>query len=307
MKRRSSGLSLLVAVDKPAGMTSHDVVNRCRTIFSESRVGHMGTLDPFATGVLPVCIGPAARLDAYAGDVPKRYRARIVFGTATDTDDATGRVIATAPVPNDVCEREFAQGVLARFTGEISQVPPAYSAIKRNGVKAYEAARKGQSIELEPRVITVHGAALVGIDAGADGDIAWTVDFEVSKGTYIRSLARDIGEACGTAAHLGTLQRTSVGKLVLDDCVTLDELAQRGADAAANPFDILAMESVEITPHQAEAASHGNPVDLPDTASTEPGTLIALISENAIAAIYRHTGNGRCVADCVFSIPVRLP
>ena len=307
MKRRSSGLSLLVAVDKPAGMTSHDVVNRCRKLFEESRVGHLGTLDPFATGVLPVCIGPATRLDAYAGDVSKRYRARIVFGTSTDTDDSTGTVIAHAPLSERVRDEQFAREILATFTGEISQLPPTFSAIKKNGVKAYEAARKGQSIALEPRTVTVHDAQLVDIDEEPDGNTVWTVDFNVSKGTYIRSLARDIGTACGSAAHLGALRRTSVGKLDVNDCVSLDNLERCGAAAVSDPFKVLAMPSEHITTQQAESVSHGMSITLPCEKDYPVGTTIALIHGHGIVAIYRCADESRYAADCVFSIPVQLP
>ena len=169
MKRGTSGLSLVVGVNKPAGMSSHDVVNRCRRIFGERRVGHTGTLDPMATGVLPVCVGPATRLGAYLTGHDKRYRVRIAFGAGTDTDDAEGRVLRTAPVPACVLDPEFARAFVAGLVGARKQMPPAYSAVKVGGTKSYEAARSGSIIELKPRDIVVHDALLLGVREAADG------------------------------------------------------------------------------------------------------------------------------------------
>ena len=143
MKRGQSGLSLIIGIDKPQGMSSHDAVNRIRRMFGERRVGHMGTLDPLATGVLAVCVGPASRLDAYLTNHDKTYEARIAFGAQTDTDDAAGEVIRQAAVASELSDATFAQEYLASIVGPRMQMPPAYSAIKKDGVKAYEAARRG--------------------------------------------------------------------------------------------------------------------------------------------------------------------
>ena len=164
MKRGQSGISCLVGVDKPRGMSSHDVVNACRRIFGERRVGHTGTLDPLATGALCICVGPATRLDAYMTNHDKTYDVRIAFGVATDTDDAEGEPIRTAPVPERVCDRAFAQEHVAGLVGKHKQLPPAYSAIKRGGVKAYEAARAGNVVQLEPRDIEIYEATLLGLE-----------------------------------------------------------------------------------------------------------------------------------------------
>lgn len=238
MKRGASGLSLVVGVDKPEGLTSHDVVGRCRRIFGERRVGHAGTLDPMATGVLPVLVGPATRLNQYLTGHDKSYEAEISFGAATDTDDAQGAVVRTASVPSEVADPGFAESVLARFTGPLKQIPPMYSALKRDGKKACDEARKGHVVHLEPRAVVVRRARLIGIGE-RDGAIAWRVLFEVSKGTYIRSLARDIGNAAGSAAHLSGLRRLSVGALSLDECSTLEALERIGAGAALDPAMLL--------------------------------------------------------------------
>lgn len=238
MKRGRSGLSLVVAVDKPEGMTSHDVVGACRRIFGERRVGHAGTLDPLATGVLLVLVGSATRLNGYLSGQCKAYVARISFGCATDTDDAAGQVIRSATVPDEVADEGFARSVLARFGGPQKQLPPVYSALKRAGRKACDEARRGNIIELEPRDIVVHDARMVGIGTDEQGTF-WDVSFVVSKGTYIRSLARDIGRASGTEAHLGALRRSASGSVGLDECVTLDTLSEVGVRAALDPVRAL--------------------------------------------------------------------
>ena len=177
-------------------MTSHDVVNRVRRITGERRVGHAGTLDPMATGVLVVLVGPATRLAPYLTSAEKTYEARIAFGAETDTDDAEGRVTLTAAVPDEVCDPFAAAAMVASLVGVHEQIPPAYSAIKRGGVVAYEAARKGEALELEPRTVEVASAELLGVQVDPP---AWDVAFAVSKGTYIRALARDLGRAVESA------------------------------------------------------------------------------------------------------------
>ncbi|MCL1846547.1 MAG: tRNA pseudouridine(55) synthase TruB [Coriobacteriia bacterium] len=220
-RRGATDLCGVIAVDKPEGMTSHDVVDALRRLTGEGRIGHAGTLDPMATGLLLVCIGPAARLSELlmAGD--KVYQARIRFGAATDTDDAQGVVIASAPLVAKLSDEQFALEVLAGFLGAQEQLPPRFAAIKKDGQKAYVAARKGLDLELEPRTITVHGLRL--LEVGAEH---WDVEACVSKGAYIRALARDIGEAVGSKAHLASLRRLSCGTVTLAQAHTLKELEQ---------------------------------------------------------------------------------
>jgi tRNA pseudouridine55 synthase len=228
-KRGATDLCGVIAVDKPSGMTSHDVVARLRRFTGEGRIGHAGTLDPAATGLLLVCIGPATRLSntLMAGD--KTYEARVVFGAATDTDDAEGTVVAEAPVPAELANEDFARTVLAGFIGEQEQMPPHYSAIKKQGKKAYELARAGKLPELEPRPVTIHALHLVKATAGY-----WDIEATVSKGTYVRSLARDLGEAVGSRAHLGALRRTRSGQVSVEQAHTLEELEALTAQAPAN-------------------------------------------------------------------------
>src|SRR5258706_8709576 len=193
----------IFSINKAPGMTSHDVVARVRRLAQQKRVGHAGTLDPTATGVLPVCLGQATRVAEYLSESGKAYRATIRFGTVTDTYDAEGMIIREAPVTLD--ERTIA-AALPTFLGEQLQVPPAYSAIKRGGQPIYKAARAGESVALEPRPIVIYALRLIAWDPS---DLV--LDVECGKGTYIRSLAFDLGERLGCRAPLPRLGCTRRG------------------------------------------------------------------------------------------------
>lgn len=231
MKRGSSGINALLAVDKPVGMTSHDVVSRVRRALGEKRVGHAGTLDPLASGVLVVGIGSATRLLGMLTLAEKRYQATISFGTETTTDDSEGEVVVTKSVPAECFDPSFARETLAQLEGEQDQIPPSYSAISVGGKRAYALAREGKDLEIPARHITVYQARLVSLSKSSEdsNDCLWTVDLRVSKGTYIRSIARDMGRKLGTAAHISTLRRVVSGSISLDDCIELSLLETRGA------------------------------------------------------------------------------
>ncbi|HEY5506633.1 MAG TPA: tRNA pseudouridine(55) synthase TruB, partial [Coriobacteriia bacterium] len=220
-RRGATSLVGILPLDKPAGLTSHDVVARVRRSTGEGRVGHAGTLDPMATGLLVVLIGAYARLAPYLTSASKCYEATIAFGAETDTDDAEGAVTRRAAVPAELLDPGHARVVLSGFLGSSMQTPPAYSAIKVGGRTAHREARAGSAMELEPRPVEVLAAELLATDADA---ASWNVAFDVSKGTYIRALARDIGRACGSAAHLSALRRTTSGRLTLADSHTLEEM-----------------------------------------------------------------------------------
>ena len=205
----------LLLVDKPAGMTSHDVVQRVRRIYGERSIGHLGTLDPFATGLLVLLLGRATRLATFIDTEPKVYEAVIKFGDETDTDDATGTTIRSAPPPPETAIRD----AISSLTGMISQIPPAYSAKSVDGTRAYDAARRGEPLELRPVDVEVHKWEKLTF---ADGALKATVT--CSGGTYIRALARDLGRMTSSAAHLETLRRTAVGKFDVRDAPTLDAL-----------------------------------------------------------------------------------
>jgi tRNA pseudouridine55 synthase len=197
-------------------MTSHDVVQQVRRIYAERSIGHLGTLDPFATGLLVLLLGRATRLGNFLDMEPKVYEAVIGFGTETDTDDSTGAVIRQAPPPTDAAIRSAVQSL----TGTISQIPPAYSAKSVDGTRAYDAARRGEPLKLQPVNVTVHSWDIHAIDSGS---LSATVT--CSAGTYIRALARDLGRLTSSAAHLAALRRTRVGSFDVADAATLDMLA----------------------------------------------------------------------------------
>ncbi|MBO0831394.1 MAG: tRNA pseudouridine(55) synthase TruB, partial [Actinobacteria bacterium] len=228
----------LVVVDKPPGWTSHDVVNRIRKLAGTRRVGHAGTLDPMATGVLIVGIEKATRLLGYLALEEKEYSGTIRLGQTTATDDADGEVNGVFPV-KEIDETELQRAVGA-LTGEISQVPPGVSAIKVAGQRSYRLARAGQAPELAPRTVTVREFAVDAIRLA--GDVAdLSVRVTCSSGTYIRALARDLGVALGVGGHLTMLRRTRVGPYLASQGRTLDELAEELAviplaDAAAAAF-----------------------------------------------------------------------
>jgi tRNA pseudouridine55 synthase len=207
----------IVVINKSAGMTSHDVVARVRRIAGQKRVGHAGTLDPAATGVLPVLLGQATRVAEYLSESGKAYRAIVRFGVETDTYDAEGAITSEAPVQ---FTREQIESVLPGFLGDQEQLPPIYSAIKRGGTPLYALARASQAVEVQPRHIVIESLQI----------IEWnlpdlTLDVECGKGTYIRSLAHDLGQRLGPGAHLAGLIRTRSGPFTLAQAITLEEFA----------------------------------------------------------------------------------
>ena len=212
MSTRTEGLLL---VDKPAGVTSHDVVQLTRRVYGERSIGHLGTLDPFATGLLVLLLGRSTRLATFIETEPKIYEATIRFGTETDTDDCTGETIREAAPPS---LESIAAGI-EELTGSVKQVPPRYSAKSVDGTRAYDAARRGEPLELAPVDVVVHGWTVI---AAREQEI--DVSIECGTGTYIRSLARDLGIATGSAAHLSALRRIRCGDFHVRDAVTIDEM-----------------------------------------------------------------------------------
>lgn len=291
-KRKPSELNLLLAIDKPVGITSHDVVSKVRRALGERRVGHAGTLDPLASGVMIVGVGQATRLLGRITLDRKRYLARIMFGAETTTDDAEGETTRTAPVTEDLHSRLFASSVLKDFLGEQDQVPPAFSAISVDGVRSYKRARAGEDVELPPRAIEVFSADLVSIDE-VDGCVVWTASFDVSKGTYIRSLARDIGRAAGSAAHLSDLRRTASGSITAGMCLRIEDLAPgRVRTAALDPASVLDVPVRRLSDDELAAVLNGRAISLcPEgdarwRASCGPvGTPCALVYRGQLRAI----------------------
>ncbi|KVN30832.1 tRNA pseudouridine synthase B [Burkholderia pyrrocinia] len=230
-RRALDGVLLL---DKPVGLSSNDALIRAKRLYLAKKAGHTGTLDPLASGLLPLCFGEATKFSQDLLEADKTYEATMRLGVRTATGDAEGEVLDTRPVE---CDRAAVDAALARFTGEIVQVPPMYSALKRDGKPLYEYARAGQTVEREGRAVTIHVLELLACDLP---DVTFRVT--CSKGTYVRTLAEDIGEALGCGAHLTMLRRTGVGALTLDHAVTLDALSDADAaarDAWLQPVDAL--------------------------------------------------------------------
>lgn len=276
-------ISGVLVIDKPTGMTSHDVVNIVRRGTGIRRAGHTGTLDPRASGVLVVLVGPAVRLSEYISASDKRYQAIIRMGTATDTYDAEGSFTRENTVV-DITEEQF-EAELKKFEGEVVQTPPAYSAVKVNGRKAYEMAREGKEVELEPRIIQVHHLEVL---EWATPEVV--IDVHCSSGTYIRSLANDLGEALGCGAYLVGLRRTKNGRFSLRDSVPLRKLKEAFEAGDWYKYLIPAAESlsdweaVELDPDEVETLRHGQRVKAaPGTTAemvrgiSEAGELVALL------------------------------
>jgi tRNA pseudouridine55 synthase len=298
-RRGATALRGVLAVDKPAGMTSHDVVSRVRRATGEGRVGHAGTLDPAATGLLVVLIGPYTRLEPYLTCADKSYEARIAWGAETDTDDAEGTVVRACDTPADLFDEQTASGALAGLMGRQLQTPPAFSALKVAGRVAHRAARAGAPLELQPREIEVFEARLISTDA-TDG--TWDVFFRVSKGTYVRALARDLGRTLGTAAHLAGLRRTASGALSLADAHTLEDVeaataAGRLADLLTDPLGALGLPTLEAG---AGATRTGAALARGEAPSVLEGAFVAVTEDGRLAAIYAAAG-------CAFLPMVVIP
>ena len=233
---QSARLDGILVVDKPAGPTSHDIVGLVRRLSGMKRVGHGGTLDPFARGVLPIFLGRATRVVEYHLGDRKQYRATVCFGATSTTDDLEGEL---TPVPGPVLDRAAVEAALGGFRGPIVQVPPAYSAIKVAGRRAYALARAGQRPELAPRSVEIDRLELLDWDVtDPDRPIA-VVEVDCSAGTYIRAIARDLGSALGTGAYLGALSRTASGPFRLADALPLDAVRAAAGEGPAALADLL--------------------------------------------------------------------
>lgn len=278
-----NAISGALVVDKPVGMTSHDVVQAIRNGTGLRRAGHTGTLDPRASGVLVILVGPAVRLSEYVSASDKRYQAIIRLGGSTDTFDAEGKVTPSKD-PVNVTEAQFEEA-LKTFIGEIEQTPPPYSAVKVQGRKAYEMARQGEEVELAPRKITVHHLEVL---EWAPPEVV--IDVHCSSGTYVRSLANDLGVMLGCGGYLVGLRRTKSGRFSLRDSVPLRKLQE--AFAAGNWYQYLipAAEalgdwtSLELNPDEVEAIRHGHRIKVVDDLSAEmvcgistQGELVAIL------------------------------
>ncbi|EWH02120.1 tRNA pseudouridine(55) synthase TruB [Halomonas sp. BC04] len=268
MARRRRGLPVngVLLLDKPQGASSNHALQRARRLFQAQKAGHTGTLDPMATGLLPVCFGEATKFSSFLLEADKVYRTRVQLGVVTDTGDAEGEVVERQAVPA-LSEADI-EAVLARFRGEIEQVPPMYSALKHQGRKLYELAREGKTVERAARRVTVYDARLL----AHDGD-AFTLEVRCSKGTYIRTLAEDIGRALGCGAHITALRRLKTGPFDASEMVAFDGLEARPdqADLEARllPVDVLVahLPSLELDVEAVTRLQHGQ------SAVVSPGAM----------------------------------
>lgn len=253
MARRRRGLPVngVLLLDKPKGLSSNHALQRARRLFQAQKAGHTGTLDPMATGLLPVCFGEATKFSAHLLAADKVYRTRVELGAVTDTGDAEGEVVERPAVP--LLAAADVEAILASFRGEIEQVPPMYSALKHQGRKLYELAREGKSIERAARRVTVYDARLLDFEGEA-----FELHVKVSKGTYVRTLAEDIGRALGTGAHISALRRLETGPFAEGGMLVLEALEalpdQTAREAMLLPVDVLVAHLPRLEVDAVEAA-----------------------------------------------------
>lgn len=274
----------VLIINKPAGWTSHDVVARVRRIAGEKAVGHLGTLDPMATGVLPLVLGSFTRLAQFYDQADKRYAGTIRFGWATNTYDAEGE--PAGPIQPVHLALDQVRAAATRFVGRIQQVPPSFSAKKIGGVPAYKLARKGQEVQLKPKEVEIKELEVTGWDGTQAQFKAW-----VSSGTYLRSMAHDLGLALGPGAHLAALQRTAVREFVIEEAHSLEVLEQA---AVANKMDQLFLHprmilpefpAVTASPESAARIRHGGAVNLPEF--SQASTIRVFTGQRELLAIAR--------------------
>jgi tRNA pseudouridine55 synthase len=283
----------LVVIDKPAGCTSHDVVARCRRIFGQRKVGHAGTLDPDATGVLLVGLGQATRLLRFLSGLPKRYSGEVVLGVATSTLDSGGEVTGTWDMR--AVTLEAAQAAAAQLTGDIQQVPPMVSALKVGGRRLYELARAGVEVDRPPRPVTVRRFDVSPARLEEPGPV-FSIDVECSSGTYVRSLAADLGTLLGGGAHLRKLRREATGEFTVDEAVTLEELeaSPSKADAVMSSAEALRDLPRAVAGQALQTAvGYGQVVELEvlrQAGASGPGPWAVVDEDSQLLAVYEARG-----------------
>lgn len=285
-----SGINGVLPVDKPVGPTSHDVVAIARRALGTRRIGHTGTLDPFASGLLLLCLGPATRLAEYLTGLPKTYTATVRLGETTDTDDHTGEVVARSESWRELSDDDVREA-LSRQVGIIDQLPPVYSAKKVDGERMYAAARRGEEVVRTPVRITIHS-----IDVLRVGPPEVDIEVRASSGTYIRAIARDLGEALGTGGHLTALRRTAIGEHHVSDSVPVDRLEDAESVTAALLSPGAAMAHLPMTEIGADdAARVRNGVEIvlgaDRVVGSEGGTIGLLYEAGHLLAIAERRGD----------------
>jgi tRNA pseudouridine55 synthase len=283
----------ILNVDKPQSWTSHDVVAKVRRLTGQRRVGHAGTLDPLATGVLLLCLGQATRVAEYLMAGTKRYRATLRLGISTDTYDAEGQV--TGDSGSVEISRQQIEAALPPFVGEIWQTPPMFSALKRDGQPLYKLARQGRQVDLEPRQVRIESVQIVDWDSPL-----LTLDVVCSPGTYIRSLAHDLGERLGCGAHVAALTRLASGRFSLAEAISLDTLSEAATTSTwmelLLPLDAALLDLERVAASEAEVRQlvHGQPIPCPQPPATAlgraygpDGAFVAVVTHDAAACQWR--------------------
>ncbi len=294
-------ISGILLIDKPAGITSFEVVRRTRRALKLRKVGHLGTLDPFATGLLVLCLGEGTKLAPYLPPEPKSYRGTLKLGVATDTQDLTGRVLSqTETLP----EPEAVRRLAATLVGEISQVPPMYSAVHYQGERLYRLARRGQTVEVPPRAVTIYRLEVEQVDGPR---VTFTV--ECSRGTYIRTLAHDLGAALGCGAHLEALRRLQAGAFRVEEALALATLEEAAGGPEAHPAPAEALlariiplsrclpevRQVTASPGEAARLRQGREITRPQE-NLLPGELVQILAAGQLLALARVRPQGAGVA-----------
>lgn len=299
MSKRKSGLNVhgIILLDKRLGVSSNKALQEVRRLFNANKAGHTGSLDPLATGLLPLCFGEATKVSALMLDDDKRYQVTMKLGVMTDTGDAEGQVIETKPVPELSIEQ--IQCCLAKFMGLQAQVPPMYSALKLNGKKLYELAREGITVERAPRQITIYELHL--LEATFD---TLTLDVACSKGTYIRSLAEDIGHDLGCGATVTALRRSQAGQFLLENAKTIEQLSaltndelQANLIACDKPLEKL--PAVHLSEQQAKAISYGQDIDIE---SQKSGSDYRLYADGLFLGLGEYGKNGKLHPKKLFNL-----
>ena len=280
-RKRDSGVDGVLVVDKPAGMTSHDVVDRIRKLFGTRRVGHAGTLDPDATGVLVLGLGRATRFLTYSQAAPKRYLTTAVFGVTTSTQDAAGEVLERNEV--DISEKDV-RAAAAKHTGELEQIPPMVSAVRVGGERLYKKARRGEEVERTPRPVTIYELEVLSF---TDDPPEAVLDVRCSAGTYVRTLVHDIGASLGCGAHLRSLRRTEAGGFGEADAIELDSVGSRNLLPLADA--VRGLTRIELEDDAARLVANGRRLELPSEDLAD-GEHLALIHRGDLVAVYTRKG-----------------
>ncbi len=272
----------IIIVHKEAGYTSHDVVAKLRGILHQKKIGHTGTLDPDATGVLPICVGRATKVCDVLTDRDKTYEAEVILGITTDTLDTSGNILSRSDV---TVKKDDLLAVLSHFEGEITQIPPMYSAVKIKGKKLYEYAREGVEVERKPRQVTIHELELLSVSLPS-----FRIRVKCSKGTYIRTLCDDIGRELGCGAAMKLLVRTAVGRFGIDDALTIDEIEKNTQDFLI-PIDSIfdVYPRVDVPAGQMKLLNNGNPISIrPAPEGISDGSIVRVYGDNGeFYALYR--------------------